>query len=204
MASYREAKEDNLLWIDSIKRTLEINGMLVFFMQEYPDKPDFVHNRTFKCLSDQFHQNALQSIKENGSKLRTYAIFKTEIGREKYLTEIKNVEMRKQLSKFRLSNHSLRIETGRYDHTPPELRYCPFCENLVETEIHFLFECPMYNTIRDIFLATVVENVPEFAGYDSNKKLEYVMTNINRDVAKLVSDCLDIRSFLVAKHKRSS
>ena len=62
----------------------------------------------------------------------------------------------------------------------------------------------MYSTIRNIFLTTVIENFPEVAGYDSNKKLEFVMTNVNWGVAKFVLDCLHIRSFLVAKHKRSS
>ena len=44
------------------------------------------------------------------SKLRTYALFKTDKGREKYLDEIKNIAIRQSLTKFRLSNNQLNIE----------------------------------------------------------------------------------------------
>ena len=65
-------------------------------------------------------------IRENSSKLRTYALFKTEPGIEKYLTDIKNITMRQEVTKFRLSNHRLAIETGRHDGVEPDKRFCLF------------------------------------------------------------------------------
>ena len=59
----------------------------------------------------------IKTLKEQ-SKLRTYAFLKTEIGFEKYLIEIKNPALRTEITKFRLSNHSLMIETGRYKNIP--------------------------------------------------------------------------------------
>ena len=88
--------------------------MLTFFINPYEDKPCFVNKRIFQTLSDAFHQNALECIREEGSKLRTYATFKNNIGFEKYLSEIKNTTIRIQISKFRLSNHKLMIETRRH------------------------------------------------------------------------------------------
>ena len=64
-----------------------------------------------------------------------------------------------------MSAHRLQIEVGRYQHKPPEERVChlctttdettieaffqlPFLELVVETEEHFLQECPFYTDIR--------------------------------------------------------
>ena len=51
-------------------------------------------------------------IKEG--KLRTYAIFKTHFQKEKYLSVIKDVEIRKCFMSFRISSHKLEIEKGRH------------------------------------------------------------------------------------------
>ena len=137
------------------------------------------------------------------SKLRTYSVFKNEIGIEKYLINIKNTSIRKQICKFRLSNHALRIETGRYDHTPSELRLCPFCKPLVENETHFLFDCSTYNTLRNTFISKIVEKNPDFMSMDNHDKLAYIMTNIDIDITKYISKCLELRSFLVKNPKRN-
>ena len=62
-----------------------------------------------------------------------------------------NIEKsRKSLSRFRMSSHRLKIETGRW-HKPEAI---PFNErkcityNKLEDEIHALLECPLYNNLR--------------------------------------------------------
>ena len=50
----------------------------------------------------------------NEGKLRTYAIFKTHFQKEKYLSVIKDTEIRKFFMSFRISSHKLEIERGRY------------------------------------------------------------------------------------------
>ena len=45
--------------------------------------------------------------------------------------------------KFRIGNHKLMIETGRYSQIPRVNRLCPTCgSNQIEDEIHLLFHCP--------------------------------------------------------------
>lgn len=179
-----------------------MNGMLSFFINAYDDKPLFINKRIFQTLSDEFHQNAFETIKEGNSKLRTYAIFKKKIGPETYLSQIKKPTIRTQLSKFRLSNHALMIETGRHNKIPKEIRFCPFCPTSVETEIHFLFQCSTYSIMRDIFHKTITETKPEFPRYNFDEKLEYIMTNIDENVAKYINDSFEVRTFLLIHPKR--
>ena len=168
---------ENLVWVANIRNILEKNGMamLSFFINSYDDKPLIINKRIFQTLSDVFLQNAFEAIKEENSKLRTYAIFKKNIGPESYLSQIKTPTIRTQLSKLRLSNHALMIETGRHNKIPKEMHFCPFCPNLVETEIHFLFQCSTYSIMRDIFHKTITENKPEFPWYTFDEKLEYII-----------------------------
>jgi len=53
---------------------------------------------------------------------------------------------------YRLSEHSLTIETGRQTWLSKEERLCPHStENQVETELHFLTSCSKYKNITDTF-----------------------------------------------------
>ena len=66
------------------------------------------------------------------------------------------------MTKFRISTHSLSIETGRYERKPNkenklikilrEERTCLYCinNNDVEDEMHFLLKCPLYSVERKI------------------------------------------------------
>ena len=92
-------------------------------------------------MSDIFHQNAFAQIVKETSKLRTYGQLKGSIGLEKYLLTITNTDDRSQLTKIRLSNHPLMIEKERHQSIEKQSRFCPFCENQLEDEIHFLLDC---------------------------------------------------------------
>jgi hypothetical protein len=58
----------------------------------------------------------------------------------------------KQLMRFRTGAHHLAIETGRWVRptVPRQLRTCSKCSPTVvpEDEMHFLFECPAYESVR--------------------------------------------------------
>ena len=59
------------------------------------------------------------------------------------------------LSKYRLSAHSLSIETGRYHQIDRNYRICSLCNmNILEDEYHFVLVCPFYSTIRDKYINT--------------------------------------------------
>ena len=89
-------------------------------------------------------------------KLNLYQSFKTNYNKEQYPMAIHNVEQRIQYTRFRISNHNLAIEEGRYGKgkVPIENRMCTFFNNSeIETEKHMLFKCAHYAEIRSEFLA---------------------------------------------------
>ena len=59
---------------------------------------------------------------------------------------------RKYLSKFRLSSHSLAIETGRYTNINFIDRKCFMCKHDVEDEFHFILKCPWYESYRKLYI----------------------------------------------------
>jgi hypothetical protein len=86
----------------------------------------------------------------NGNKLRFYRQFKKDLCPELYTQVIIPRPHRKVLSKFRAGNLPLNIETGRYNRPPIPLteRFCPFCKDCIENELHFLLSCPIYDDLR--------------------------------------------------------
>ena len=63
------------------------------------------------------------------------------------------------ITRWRLSNHTLKIETGRYEN-PPLIRNERKCErcNIVEDENHVIFFCPAYNNLHQSFSSLFVSN----------------------------------------------
>ena len=81
---------------------------------------------------------------------------------EAYLLLLPNLKHMSTIARFRMSSHTLAIETGR--HAKPKIakeeRKCTYC-NLddVEDEKHFLLQCPLYNKERLSLFSSLVLNV---------------------------------------------
>ena len=150
LATHKNAITVDLPWISTIKSLLESKGMLVDYIRTAVNEYHSIHKILFQRLSDEFHQHAFETLRDENSKLRTYGLFKTDIGLERYLDTIKNKSKRIIVTKLRLSDHHLMIETGRHKKLPKERRFCPFCPKAVENESHFLLRCPMYAHLRNL------------------------------------------------------
>ena len=110
-------------------------------------------------------------------KLRTYRKFKDEYRMEKYLMH-KNIKHVKFMAKFRLSSHTLRIETGRHERPklPAENRLCTLCNlNLVEDEFHFVLICDLYTHERNDLLDVCNEELPEFETMNNTERFCEIM-----------------------------
>ena len=103
--------------------------------------------------------------------------------------------LRKALTMYRLSEHSLAIEKGRRRQTwlsrEDRLRaHCP--QNEVETELHFLTSCPMYDHIRDTYFPQITQINKEFENKPNFDKLPYLLGEIPQcaiTAARFVTCC---------------
>jgi hypothetical protein len=80
-------------------------------------------------------------------------------------------EIRRLICKFRLSDHSLAIETGRYKKIPRHLRTCNKCETL-DDENHFFLNCKLNEHLRKAFLS-------DFDNINNTNLLEIILNPTN-------------------------
>ncbi len=134
------------------------------------------------------------------SKLQSYLTLKREYTLANYLSTIKCPKLRKMLTTYRLSEHSLAIEKGRHRQSwlPQEERLCSQCDRgQVETEVHFLTSCPKYNTLRQKYFANISQIYPEFESLSDTQKLPYLLGEMPKCeiiAAKYVSSCHEVRT----------
>ena len=151
--------------------------------------------KNFQRISDQFHLDSFAVLENHQSKLRTYGLLKTEIGAEKYLQQIIDFKVQKCYTKFRLSDHTLNIEQGRHIGIESTERFCPFCINKVETEIHFLIQCRAYKTLRNELFKTVLQMRPSFKYYTPTEKFTYLLSEVLAvSSAKYIYSCFELRN----------
>ena len=131
---------------------------------------------------------------EHSSKLYFYSTFKKEYQLEKYLTVIRNTNQRRSLTRFRISNHKLMIECGRYHNIPREERICKLCKsNEIENEEHFLISCDAYDNIRQDFLTVLTNNTYQ---REQNLSVDILKSTENETILKLskfVLSCFELR-----------
>ncbi len=135
-------------------------------------------------------------------KLRTYRKFKNEYKMERYLM-LKNIKHVKFMAKFRLSSHTLRIETGRHERPklPAEERLCSICNlNLVEDELHFVMICDVYSQERDDLFVVCNQEIHDFESMNETDKFNEIMSSKLSDViialSKYIYACFTKRSNL--------
>ena len=202
LQSLQEAIALDLPWTSQIKSCMESIGLLNFYTGNHSSKNPFVFKKVFQRLSDIFHQDVFSNINGDRSKLRTYAIFKKSPGYEPYLSNIKNVAIRKNVTKYRLSNHKLMIEYGRMKNLNADERFCPFCPNLIEDEMHFLLHCPIYSPQRTTFVEPIINQLHNARVLSDRQKFEFIMSNMDKNLCNYISNSMDVREFLVSNPKR--
>ena len=129
-----------------IKSMLESNGLLYMWTEPEVIIPNFnvIKQRIIDTYRQRWHENV-----SNSQQLISYYRLKQTHDFEKYLDIIKETKFRSSLTRFRVSSHYLRIESGRYENIPRENRICINCPmKVVENEYHFLLVCPMYRHLR--------------------------------------------------------
>ena len=134
-----------------------IHNILSIFDENYTGHlPSKINISNIKSnIKDEFKKFWKKQItslhgKNGGNKLRTYSKFKGQFSQESYVTQIP-FSRRANYTKFRISAHTLAIETGRHTRpvTPVENRLCRNCElQETEDEFHALLRCTLYKDKR--------------------------------------------------------
>lgn len=153
-------------------------------------------------IYDQYDTNWTQYVGRDDSKLRTYKTFKPGTYMENYLVTIKSSSMRRELTKLRISAHRLNIELGRYTRpkTPVENRKCDYCKHSVESEIHFVMECPLFKTERET-LFQELEAFTVFPTLTPAEQFVFIMSYHNGDT-EVLKHVLKFVNSAVEKRKR--
>ena len=136
------------------------------------------------------------------SKATYFCKFKLSIGLEKHLKFNFNIRHKKAISRFRMSNHTLMIEKGRHKKIERNERKCYFCKDKIEDEVHFLVNCPLYTSQRNILVMVCNEICIRFANYSEEQKIIFLMSNEHEKVikalGKYIFESLGIRDKIVA------
>ena len=75
--------------------------------------------------------------------------FKSSLTVSPLLHDLKHIKARNCLLKIRLGVSQLRAHGLRFSRNAEADLACPFCNNEIESEIHFTLSCPLYNDLRD-------------------------------------------------------
>ena len=139
----------------------------------------------------------------NSQKLEFYNVFKDSYTPSIYLDVTTKNRNRKTPVKLRISNHKLYIETGRYDKISRCDRICHVCGLDIEDEIHFLFNCPKYSSIRDDFFNKIENRIPTYKHMPISTLIIQLMNAtdyyLNKQLVQYVSSCLEMRDNLLSK-----
>jgi hypothetical protein len=162
--SYKAYQEEKIsdskgirTWATFMRLTLEKTNHRTDWARETINKT--IPQKLMRGLKDNyvaFFQTQLKSpvgtSGKGGNKLRTYALVKQGYTLEPYLQSFLPPHIARTIAKFRIGAHDLEIERGRKTNTPADQRYCLHCKHVVEDEIHFLLNCPQYDSLRnDLF-----------------------------------------------------
>ena len=134
------------------------------------------------------------------NKLRTYCKFKKEYRTEQYCQMILPLSHRSAFAKFRCGVAPRKLETEIYENIPVNQRKCPFCDN-VESELHVLLECDLYEDLRQSLYEKAVEVDGTFIGISKEEKLVFLFSNpfMIRMCAKTCFNIIQRRMFYLCK-----
>ncbi len=101
---------------------------------------NFLKTKLSGTYSNLFKDSISELHNNQDTKLAIYSDVKTKWGYESYLN---SGQYRSYITKFRLSDHFLPIERGRYlkPKIPRHDRICTLCNDGLGNEVHALFEC---------------------------------------------------------------
>ena len=158
-------KQNRSYLATEVKNLLFRNGFgYAWIHQEVGNEVEFLKSFVQR-INDIYRQKWFLDINES-PKLSTYSQFKSLLEPEKYLHVINSFWARKQLAKFKTSNHDLAIEKGRHAKSERHVRTSTMCDlGCVEDEYHFILICSKSDCLRETYLPWRFRNFPSSAKF---------------------------------------
>ncbi len=113
------------------------------------------------------------------TKLFTYRLFKRSFGTLPYLKDTHLTHARCiAMAKMRCGVAPIRLEAGRYEGLTEQERICPVCDmDEIESEIHVMIFCPLYNDIRATLYESALLTDNDFNTYSNLDNVLFLMDN---------------------------
>ena len=183
------------------------NNILKFCNNRFSGKPDDITYSVIRETTTRL-QNKYSEYWKNeifsSSRPEFFSKIKENFVEEPFLNEVKNYDVKRNFFKFRTSNHSLFIETGRYCRPilPREKRICKFCKNdEIEDELHLLLKCSLYADLREIFFQKIAR-ILDFNPDDQSNTLNMMFISTNGiskiHISNYIHKCLSRRKDIIA------
>jgi hypothetical protein len=177
-------------WATSVRELLTKIGFLsVWDCQETFEVSSFLRECRRRLIQS-FTQEWSDSVYAS-ERYKLYLDCTLSFGNASYIESINTYCFRVALSQIRTNVLPINNNMNRYGENP-SLSNCPFCDNQLENEKHLLFECFVYEDLRDRFLPGIQENMlPALLNIDYNMK--------SLHVAKFVFYAMKRRSSILAE-----
>ena len=128
---------------------------------------------------------------DTSERLSVYNSCKHCFESERYLDVLWMDVYRNSLAQFIMGVSQINLHRHQFS-TRTDNTTCPFCANQQETEIHFVFQCPVYNQLRGKYLRDII-NV-----WDPRKHFSILMNSSSQEtilnVAKFLVCAFNLRS----------
>jgi hypothetical protein len=141
-------------WLNYVESILNECGLSYAWLNQYFISEEWLKISVNTCLQDQFQQTVetWHANIDTGSKTLNYRLFKNKFEFEDYFNILDDRDIF-TFCRFRLNNHKLPIEYGRWNNIPRELRICNLCNTAdLGDEFHYLLKCACFSEKRKTYI----------------------------------------------------
>jgi hypothetical protein len=185
-------KPNCISWARGVRNILQSLGFNDVWLNQGVGDVNIFLKLAKQRLTDNFIQKWQSELYES-SRARTFVLF-CNFQLQPYLTSVDVEKYRIAMSRFRMSSHRLRVETGRW-HEPRSIPYnerlCPVCAKL-EDEFHMLLECTLYSGLRKQYIKQYYwkhPNIPKFISLLCSEN-----NTIVKNLAMFMKKAFDLRN----------